>query len=115
VGRGAFGDVDLAEYLERGIEVAVKCNGTACANGAAIENERGLYEVLLGNPHDNIVPVYGICTDAADGKARIVMKFCEKGSLDDYLVGVAKHEVGLGCVCASSCAVMSPHTHCQCQ
>ena len=32
LGKGAFGDVDLVEYEERGLTVAVKCNGTACAS-----------------------------------------------------------------------------------
>jgi hypothetical protein len=103
LGKGAFGDVGLVEWLERGVEAAIKCNGTNCTDGAATgnsderpESERGLglYEVLLTNPHDNVVPVYGICKDAADGKVRVGMKFCEKGSLDEYLVEVAKHEVG---------------------
>ncbi len=93
LGKGAFGDVDLAEYMERGLTVAVKCNGTNCADAAAIDNERRLYDKLLLHPHDNILPVYGICTDAPDGKVRLVMKYCEKGSLDDYLTGTAKHEV----------------------
>ena len=93
LGKGAFGDVDLAEYVERGLTVAVKCNGTNCADAAAIDNERRLYDKLLLHPHDNILPVYGICTDAPDGKVRLVMKYCEKGSLDDYLTGTAKHEV----------------------
>jgi hypothetical protein len=102
LGNGAFGDVDLAEYVERGLMVAVKCNGTACADAAAIDNERRLYDKLLLHPHDNILPVYGICTDAPDGKVRLVMKYCEKGSLDDYLIGTAKHEV---------CFVLPTWTH----
>ncbi len=93
LGKGAFGDVDLVEYVERGLTVAVKCNGTNCADTAAIDNERRLYDKLLLHPHDNILPVYGICVDAPDGKVRLVMKYCEKGSLDDYLTGTAKHEV----------------------
>ncbi len=93
LGKGAFGDVDLAEYVERGLTVAVKCNGTNCADVAAIDNERRLYDKLLLHPHENILTVYGICTDAPDGKVRLVMKYCEKGSLDDYLTGTAKHEV----------------------
>ncbi len=93
LGKGAFGDVDLAEYVERGLMVAVKCNGTNCADAAAIDNERRLYDKLLLHPHDNILPVYGICTDAPDKKVRLVMKYCEKGSLDEYLTGTAKHEV----------------------
>jgi hypothetical protein len=99
LGKGAFGDVYVAQWAHHGLMVAVKCNGTVCADVAAIDNERRLYERLLVNPHDNILPVYGICTDAPDGKVRIVMRFCEKGSLDDYLLGTARHEVG--------CAVVS--------
>ncbi len=93
LGKGAFGDVDLAEYVERGLTVAVKCNGTTCADAAAIDNERRLYDKLLLHPHENVLTVYGICTDAPDGKVRLVMKYCEKGSLDDFLTGTAKHEV----------------------
>ncbi len=91
--KGAFGDVHLVEYVARGMRVAVKCNGTTSADAAAIDNERLLYDKLLLHPHDNILPVYGICVDAPDGKVRLVMKYCEKGSLDNYLTGTAKHEV----------------------
>ena len=102
LGKGAFGDVDLAEYAERGLTVAVKCNGTNSADVAAIDNEWRLYDKLLLHPHDNILPVYGICTDALDGKVRLVMKYCEKGSLDNFLTGTAKHEV---CSMCSMCCV----------
>jgi len=94
LGSGSFGDVALMEWSARGLTVAVKCNGTDCADRAAIDNERRLYELLKDNPHDNILPVYGISTDAPDGKVRLVMKYCEKGSLSDYLTRTAKPEVG---------------------
>ncbi len=97
LGSGAFRDVALMGWSARGLTVAVKCNkcnGTDCVDGAAIDNERRLYELLLYNPHDNILPVYGICTDAPDGKVRLVMKYSAKGSLSDYLTGTAKPEVG---------------------
>ncbi len=94
LGEGAFGDVGLMAWSARGLTVAVKCNGTICVNTAAIDNERRLYELLKDNPHENIVPVYAICTDATDKKVRLVMRFCEKGSLDSYLLGTARHEVG---------------------
>ena len=94
LGKGAFGDVALMDWSARGLTVAVKCNGTDCVDGAAIDNERRLYELLLTNPHDHILPVYGICTDAPDGKVRLVMKYSAKGSLSHYLTGTAKPEVG---------------------
>ncbi len=99
LGKGAFGDVALMDWSARGLTVAVKCNGTDCVDGAEIENERRLYELLKDNPHDNILPVHGICTDAPDGKVRLVMKYSPKGSLSDYLTGTAKPEV---CVCLCS-------------
>ncbi len=85
LGSGAFGDVALMEWRPRGLEVAVKCNGTDCVDAAAIDNERRLYEKLLSSPHENIVSVHGVCTDAPDGKLRLVMQFCRHGSLGDYL------------------------------
>ncbi len=94
LGSGAFGEVALMDWSARGLTVAVKCNGTDCVDGAAIDNERRLYELLLTNPHDHILPVYGICTDAPDGKVRLVMKYSAKGSLSDYLAGTARPEVG---------------------
>jgi hypothetical protein len=90
----AFGDVALMDWSAGGLTVAVKCNGTDCVDGPAIDNERRLYELLKDNPHDNILPVYGICTDAPDGKVRLVMKYSAEGSLSDYLTGIAKPEVG---------------------
>ena len=92
---GAFGDLEFMEWLAKGITVAVKRNGTECVDTAAIDNERSLYEKLKDNPHDHVLPVYGICTDAPDGKVRLVMKFCEKGSLDALLRGHAAPEVGV--------------------
>ena len=91
---GAFGELEFMEWLAKGITVAVKRNGTECVDTAAIDNERSLYEKLKDNPHDHVLPVYGICTDAPDGKVRLVMKYCEKGSLDALLRVHALPEVG---------------------
>jgi hypothetical protein len=81
------------DYVERGLTVAVKCNGAACGDTATIDNERQLYDKLLLHPHENILTVYGMCSDAPDGKVRLVMKYCVKGSLDDYLTGTVKAQV----------------------
>ena len=40
------------------------------------------FELVLVNPHENIVSVYGICADAPDGKLRIVMHRCVKSVWD---------------------------------
>ena len=67
------------------MDVAVKANGVSCLNTAAIDNERRLLELLLQHPHKNILVVYGIVTDAPDGAVRLVMAYCEGGSLDAFL------------------------------
>ena len=66
------------------MDVAVKANGVSCMNVAAIDNERKLLELLFQHPHRNILVVYGIVTDAPDGKVRLVMAHCHSGSLDAY-------------------------------
>ncbi len=40
------------------------------------------FELVLVNPHENIVSVYGICTDAPDGNLRLVMRLCVKSVWD---------------------------------
>ena len=95
------------EWLAKGITVAVKRNGTECVDTAAIDNERSLYEKLMANPHDHVLPVYGICTDAPDGKVRLVMKLCEKGSLDALLRAHAVPEVGVLCFSGGFFALFS--------
>ena len=86
IGKGAFGEVQLAWWSGGHVEVAVKANGEVCANTAAIEQEKALLDLLLRHPHANIIVVYGICLDAADGAVRLVMKYCEGGSLDAHLI-----------------------------
>ncbi len=44
------------------------------------------YDLLLERPHRNILTVYGICIDAPDGKLRLVMEYCEEGSVFDLLL-----------------------------
>ena len=88
LGAGSFGEVKLCRWSGGHADVAVKANGVLCANTAAIDNERQLLELLLQHPHRNILVVYGICTDAADGKVRLVMAHCVGGSLDKYLRAV---------------------------
>jgi hypothetical protein len=84
------GELDFMIWIPKGVTVAVKRNGTTSADTAAIDNDRRLFGRLL---HDNILPVHGICVNAPDGKVRLVMKYCENGSLDSYLSDVVKHEV----------------------
>jgi hypothetical protein len=93
IGKGSFGAVDVMVHKDLGLMVAVKRNGTKCADATAMNNEQQLYEKLLLHPHENILRVYGICNDAPDHEVRLVMKYCERGSLDTYLSGPVKSEV----------------------
>jgi hypothetical protein len=105
---GSFGTVALMELVlpeQEPLPVAVKCNGTNCADVAAIDNERKLYEKLNLSRNTNVMPVYGICTDNRDGQVRLVMKFCEKGSVDVLLKRHAPPLVGV----AAAPPTPSPH------
>jgi hypothetical protein len=84
---GAFGDFRLAEWRPRGLKVVVTDGHDLWYTGALGRQRRAFEEAgLLTHPHGNVVQVYGICTDAPDGKLRLVMQHCEAGSLFDYLV-----------------------------
>jgi hypothetical protein len=47
------------------------------------------YELLMVHPHPHVLPVYGMCTDAPDGRLRLVMRVCRGGSLEDALAAAA--------------------------
>ncbi len=107
--------MDLMEDEGRGQRVAVKCNGAVCTDESTIDREQKHFELLLLDPHTNILPVYGICKDAPDGKVRLVMKYCEKGSLEHHLAGQVRLEVrgdGASCFAFRFIAAfqVNPHT-----
>jgi hypothetical protein len=60
-GKGTFGDVALMDWSARGLTLAVKCNGTDCVDGDAIDNERRLHELLKTTPTTTSCP----CTPSA--------------------------------------------------
>jgi hypothetical protein len=74
------------ECLWHDTPVAVKANGLKPSDAAALATEISLYERLAGNSHPNVVTVMGVCTDSPDGKVRLVMRLCAKGSLDNLLM-----------------------------
>jgi hypothetical protein len=88
LGEGAFGVVE--ERVWNASPVAVKANGlgVGSGDGSVLDAEIRLYGQLRESPHPNIVTVMGVCTDAPDGKVRLVMRLCSKGSLDNVLKGV---------------------------
>jgi hypothetical protein len=85
LGSGFFGDVSMMDWAARGLTVAVKCNGINQDDADSIRNESRLYDKLLTSPHDNILPLYGVCTDAPDGKVRLLMKLSARGSVSAFL------------------------------
>jgi hypothetical protein len=93
-------------WVGHGVKVAVKSNGTANSDCDAIGSERMLFEQLLVNPHEHILPVYGLCTDAPDGKMRLVMKYCENGSLSAFLHSKQPQEAQVQVCCLN---LIAPH------
>ena len=74
LGGGAFGDV--FEVLVGGDMVAaMKVSSDAAVDAGALDHERALLESLP--PHANVVTVWGLCTDAPDGKLRVIMELCQ--------------------------------------
>ena len=82
----------------RGRTVALKETRDGSADAAAMANEVALYTLLRGKPHPNILTVHGVCTDCPDGKQRLVMAWCEEGSLESVLRKAAP-EVRSACEC----------------
>jgi hypothetical protein len=62
-----------------------------CSSSTAAENEMAIMMAL--RPNRNVTQLYGVCTDAADGKARIVMELCDHGSVRSHLRGLAPSKV----------------------
>jgi hypothetical protein len=44
-------------------------------------------------PAQNVIQLFGICDDAADGKLRIVMELCTHGSLRGYVKALPPSQV----------------------
>jgi hypothetical protein len=84
IGEGGFGTVELVMW--RGKMFAAKRNGVHSFDVRAIENEAALYGRLHPHPHPNVLQVHGLCIDAPDGMVRLMMSFCEKGSLSGELL-----------------------------
>jgi hypothetical protein len=84
LGAGSFGAV-VGTQWRKNTSVAVKQNGIEASNEVAIQNEVALHDLLLLEPHPNIVTVFGLCVDHPDKRVRLVMQVCEKGSLDNLL------------------------------
>jgi hypothetical protein len=84
LGSGSFGTVWKATKL--GTPYAVKMTLTNVTDKDSLERERRVCAQLRAKPHRNVVQVFGVCTDAPDGKLRLVLDFCELGALDEYLL-----------------------------
>jgi serine/threonine protein kinase len=83
VGGGHFGDVYSARWKRTVVAVKAARHGAAHDFDTALSREIGVLSSL--RPHPHIVTVFGVCTDAPDGRVRIVMEMCAHGSLLDLL------------------------------
>ena len=70
--------------------VAVKVNGVKCADRKAMTSELSQLELLTSSPHDHVIRVLGVCSDAPDGWLRVVMPFYPGLSLGQVLSNRAK-------------------------
>lgn len=79
IGKGAFGDVYLANY--RGQNVAVKTMHSIDADNLARFRE----EVILMSDlrHPNVVFMVGACWESV--LMAIILEFCHNGTAEDYL------------------------------
>ncbi len=81
IGEGATGSVVTAKY--GAVTVAVKVTSDTTADADALRREVELYDMI--GRQENVVTLYGVCTDAPDGRLRLVMEYCSHGSLDTWL------------------------------
>ena len=86
IGGGAFGDVYRARF--HGAAVALKKSAARSSNRASLEKERRLISSVP--PHPNVVRVLGVCEDAPDGQAVIVMELCPGGNLKEFFESLPK-------------------------
>jgi serine/threonine protein kinase len=97
LGSGCFGDVFLAKY--NGTSVAVKRVGGRTSEASTLERE---YRTLASiPPHENVVRLYGVCSDNAELGLLLVMEYCQLGSLKVFLADCPQVEAcGALCVFA---------------
>jgi hypothetical protein len=86
IGEGAVGSVYKATH--RSVTVAVKVTSDYTVDVGSLRREVELYD-LIGR-QENVATLFGVCTDAPDGRLRLVMEYCELGSLDTWLASVLR-------------------------
>ncbi len=62
----------------------------------AVEYSQSANEVNISmaiRPAQNVIQLFGICSDAVDKKLRIVMELCTNGSLRDYVKTLSSSDV----------------------
>lgn len=79
LGRGYFGTV--SRMLWNDVLVAVKA--ARVEHGASLAKE--VHSLGWVRPAPNVLPVLGVCEDAADGAVRIISEYCPGGNLTKFL------------------------------
>jgi serine/threonine protein kinase len=81
LGEGATGRVLIAEHDFA--PVAVKFIKSNSIDIQSIIREMRLFDAI--GRHDNVLSLFGVCTDAPGGDLVLVMEFCELGSVESWL------------------------------
>ena len=56
------------------------------------ENELAILTLL--KPARNVAQLYGLVTNAWDGRLRLVLELCDHGNMREYLKGLPRDKVG---------------------
>jgi hypothetical protein len=89
VSQGSFGCVYSATMRTEPGAPAVRVALKASRDGvdpSVFGNEVSQYMLLHANPHDNVLPVHGLCEDHPDGRPRLVTAWAPFGSLESILL-----------------------------
>jgi hypothetical protein len=116
VGEGSFGVVRSGKW--RGRTVAVKqIKRKAFDNDKALADfEAEVTRMSTLQPHENVVQLYGVVSDLADGDIAAVMEWCASGALVTLLYGPKKRndladEQLLQWAYDASCGIMHLHAN----
>lgn len=78
---GCFGEVFTGKYT--GVTVAIKRLNITPTDRMTMEKE---YSTLAAiPPHESVIHLFGVCTDAPDRAMWLVMELCFYGSVKKYL------------------------------
>ena len=66
-------------------------SGVPSPHGGLSENELAILTLL--KPARNVVQLYGLCTNAWDGRLRLVLELCDHGNVREYVKALPRDKV----------------------